>query len=150
MSNTTLNMERIPMTSDTQNTAPERIWLQDAGDYTGAKQATWNSDTGVTWCEDQINDDDTGYVRDDLHTRVVAERDEALNQLDSALHSVDVLERRVAEAFRQGMLRAAEIARAHIYYDSAGTGFSEDEFEAAIRAEVEKVKGLCREQRRTR
>jgi len=75
------------MTSDTQNTAPERIWLQDDGDYTGAKQAAWDSDTGVTWCEDQINEDDTGYIRADLHERLVAKAvaaalEEAINRVN--------------------------------------------------------------------
>jgi hypothetical protein len=42
-------------------TAPDRIWLQDAGDYAAASQ---HGD--VTWCVDQIDDADTGYLRADL------------------------------------------------------------------------------------
>lgn len=42
--------------------APERIWLQDDGDYSKARLAL----SDLTWCEDQINDADTEYRRADL------------------------------------------------------------------------------------
>lgn len=46
--------------------APERIYLQDEGvalpDY-----------DGVTWCVDRINDNDTEYVRKDIHERQLTE-----------------------------------------------------------------------------
>jgi hypothetical protein len=42
--------------------APERIWLQDDGDFKGA-QAAWAE---ITWCESQVKDADTEYVRADL------------------------------------------------------------------------------------
>lgn len=44
------------------NDAPERIWLQDDGDYSKARLAL----SDLTWCEDQINDADTEYRRADL------------------------------------------------------------------------------------
>ena len=39
-------------------TAPERIWLQDNGDFDAASE--------VTWCQHSIDDADTEYVRADL------------------------------------------------------------------------------------
>lgn len=48
--------------------APERIWLQDAGDYDNAAQFE------VTWCDGPQDDADTEYVRADL---VQAALDEA-------------------------------------------------------------------------
>lgn len=45
--------------------APERIWLNDGGDYEAAKEAMMYAE-GVTWCEHQIEDGDTEYVRADL------------------------------------------------------------------------------------
>lgn len=39
-------------------TAPERIWLQDNGDFDAASE--------VTWCQHRIEDNDTEYVRADL------------------------------------------------------------------------------------
>ena len=39
-------------------TAPERIWLQDGGDFDAASE--------VTWCQHSIDDADTEYVRADL------------------------------------------------------------------------------------
>ena len=41
---------------------PERIWLQDCGDSHEGPQLE-----DVTWCADQINDDDTEYIRADVH-----------------------------------------------------------------------------------
>lgn len=46
--------------------APERIWLQDEGDYEGARDAMMGTDTGVTWCDTRVNDSDTEYLRADL------------------------------------------------------------------------------------
>ena len=63
---------------------PERIWT-DGFDYSSKPTDTIGR---------------TEYVRADLAAARIAEleaeRDEAINQLDSARHSVDVLERRVA------------------------------------------------------
>lgn len=39
-------------------TAPERIWLQDGGDFDAASE--------VTWCQHSIDDADTEYIRADL------------------------------------------------------------------------------------
>jgi hypothetical protein len=80
-----------------------------------------------------------------------AERDEALNQLDSAHHSVDVLEKRVeallaerdalraqlATAREDAVRETASVARQHIYYDSAGTGFQEEAFDNAVLALID-------------
>lgn len=43
-------------------TAPERIYLQDAGDYDAVAQFE------VTWCEEPQDDADTEYIRADLAT----------------------------------------------------------------------------------
>ena len=40
--------------------APERIWLQDAGDYDNTAQFE------VTWCAEPQDDADTEYIRADL------------------------------------------------------------------------------------
>lgn len=42
--------------------APERIWLQDAGDYDSAM----SSSDDVTWCVSPVDDRDTEYIRADL------------------------------------------------------------------------------------
>lgn len=39
---------------------PDRIYLQDAGDYEGAAEFE------VTWCSDPQDDGDTEYIRADL------------------------------------------------------------------------------------
>lgn len=54
--------------------APERIYLQDAGDY--SKAAAFE----VTWCVEPQDDGDTGYVRADavaemIRQAVTAERE---------------------------------------------------------------------------
>ena len=53
--------------------APERIWLQDDGDW----QLYDHGDEHVTWCQDKVNDNDTEYVRADL----LAEAVEALEYI---------------------------------------------------------------------
>lgn len=50
------------MTENSKIEAPERIWLQDGGDYTGAADAL----ADLTWCREPINDRDTEYRRADL------------------------------------------------------------------------------------
>ena len=40
--------------------APDRIWLQDAGDYECAAEFE------VTWCSEPQDDGDTEYIRADL------------------------------------------------------------------------------------
>lgn len=58
--------------------APERIWLQDGGDYGQARS------TGeVTWCAAAVDETDTGYVRADLHEQLVQILREALVELQS-------------------------------------------------------------------
>jgi hypothetical protein len=76
--------------------APERIWV-DGQDY---------------WANPTYKDDKTEYVRADMLHEIFlryskaetarikeleAERDEALNQLDSARHTVDVLVKRLTD-----------------------------------------------------
>ena len=56
-----------------QMEAPERIWLQDDGDW----QLYDHGDEHVTWCQDKVNDNDTEYVRADL----LAEAVEALRKM---------------------------------------------------------------------
>jgi hypothetical protein len=50
------------MTSDTKNTAPERIWL----DVEYASE-------GWTWNENDVFSNDVAYLRADIHERLVAE-----------------------------------------------------------------------------
>lgn len=71
--------------------APERIWLQ------------WDAPYGEnSLCEDQINDDDVGYTRDDLHQK--------------ALDRIEALEAEVSKAReegrRAGLEEAAALAKA--------------------------------------
>lgn len=51
--------------------APERIYLQDAGDYEGAAKLE------VTWCVEPQDDDDTAYIRADLVEAIVKRAIEA-------------------------------------------------------------------------
>ena len=64
--------------------APERIWLQDAGDFAGARAALED----VTWCADPVDDDDTGYVRADLHERALALLREAASELRAEVQTL--------------------------------------------------------------
>ena len=66
-------------------TAPERIWA-DAN-------RQWSS---VGWSQSNEFVGDVEYVRADIASTLTAERDEAINQLDSAIHSQIVLEKRTA------------------------------------------------------
>jgi hypothetical protein len=50
----------------TDTTAPERIWLNTAGSYEYAHEATFGTDTGVTWCDMPQDEDDQEYIRADL------------------------------------------------------------------------------------
>jgi uncharacterized small protein (DUF1192 family) len=68
-------------------------------------------------------------VSNDLIERALiettAERDEALNQLDSALHSVDVLEKRVEALLAERDALRAQLAKAHSERDAAIAAMSE-------------------------
>ena len=74
------------------DTAPERIWVHhhhpshNAYDFEG-----W-------WHIDEVANGGIPYIPESITDTLTRERDEALNQLDSALYSVEVLEKRVAEA----------------------------------------------------
>lgn len=57
--------------------APERIWLQDGGDYELAKQAM----SDLTWCSDPIDEADTEYVRADLFSSALARAERAEAEL---------------------------------------------------------------------
>lgn len=70
--------------------APERIWLQDAGDYAAAEKLE------VTWCVNPVDDADTEYIRADIHAaaldreaarvaKVTAQRDELHDQVRDML-----------------------------------------------------------------
>ena len=63
--------------------APDRIWLQDAGDYDRAHE--------VTWCATPIDDDDTGYTRDDLSAarEADARRDGWNAAIEAAANDID-------------------------------------------------------------
>ena len=47
--------------------APDKIWLNDDGDYEGASR--WE----VGWCADPISDNDTEYTRSALIPAMIAE-----------------------------------------------------------------------------
>lgn len=52
--------------------APERIWLTDGGDYDGLRrQQLLTDDNLICWSTLNEDDDDTGYVRADLHDRAL-------------------------------------------------------------------------------
>jgi len=55
----------------------ERIYLQNEQLPVG--------DEGRTWCQDEIDEGDTAYIRLDLHEKLLAERDETLRLQASAL-----------------------------------------------------------------
>lgn len=56
-------------------------------------------------------------------------------RMKATLSETLALDRALREAEARGMERAVSIARDCIYYDSAGIGFEEERFEAAIRAQ---------------
>ena len=70
--------------SMTMTNAPERIWACMGGPMVGMFVSGGNNGG---WPE---------YVREDRVVALTAERDEAINQLDSAIHSQIVLEKRTA------------------------------------------------------
>ena len=86
-----------------QMEAPERIWLQDDGDW----QLHDHGDEHVTRCQDKVNDNDTEYVRADLLAEAVG-----------ALHIIDALDPEEhingcsSDALRGLVLRMGEAARA--------------------------------------
>ena len=48
-------------------TWPQRIWLQQE------ERAPYDEHSEVTWCRDQINEHDVGYVRVDLYNSLKAQ-----------------------------------------------------------------------------
>jgi hypothetical protein len=70
--------------------APERIWLQDAGDYDAARACH-----EVTWCDCAVDALDTEYVRADVHDRVVLLLREALEELRAEAQSLILVEARL-------------------------------------------------------
>jgi hypothetical protein len=67
--------------------APERIWLQDAGDYDAARACH-----EVTWCTSAVDARDTAYVRADVHDRVVLLLREALEELRAEAQALILVE----------------------------------------------------------
>jgi hypothetical protein len=67
--------------------APERIWLQDAGDYDAARACH-----EVTWCDCAVDALDTEYVRADVHDRVVLLLREALEELRAEAQALILVE----------------------------------------------------------
>lgn len=65
---------------------PERIYLQDAGDYDAA------ADFEVTWCVEPQDDKDTEYIRADL-ADPTAIREAALREAAEALWSAQLFGR---------------------------------------------------------
>lgn len=49
----------------------KRIWLQWNPDGDRPANAEYQEWDGITWCQDQINDDDVMYIRADLVARFV-------------------------------------------------------------------------------
>ena len=93
--------------SDTTHEAPKRIWIQTDHIPDQCALDKWHVQPDAN--EASLF---TDYVRADIHAtriekleaklaKVVEERDEALNQLDSARHSIDVLLKR-AKTFCDG------------------------------------------------
>lgn len=70
--------------------APERIWLQDAGDYVAA-----NSIGEVTWCGSPIDWRDTAYVRADIYDQLVLLLREALEELRAEAQALILVEARL-------------------------------------------------------
>ena len=63
--------------------APERIWLQDGGDFDAASE--------MTWCQHSIDEADTEYVRADLAASATQPdpRDEVIARLVEALERLN-------------------------------------------------------------
>jgi hypothetical protein len=83
--------------------APERIWLQDAGDYDAARACH-----EVTWCTSAVDARDTEYVRADVHDRVVLLLREALEELRAEAQAMILvkvnLERRLDDLLKNSPL----------------------------------------------
>ncbi|MFN3575511.1 MAG: hypothetical protein ACK4TJ_00780 [Tabrizicola sp.] len=62
--------------------APERIWLSDGGDYDAQRRQQLLGDEDlILWSDHRQDDDDTAYVRADLHERALSLLREATAEL---------------------------------------------------------------------
>lgn len=66
------------MTRDANTKAPERIWLQDGGEW--SDEAYFAGE--ITWCDSEVNSNDTEYVRADLLTAAEARAEAAEAERD--------------------------------------------------------------------
>ena len=101
--------------------APERIWLQDAGDYAGAR------DHGeVTWCQGPIDPDDTEYLRADLHLAALAARDARIAALEAGLRdAAEALDRAAGELAEFALILSREPTEANRAWRAANdAGFA--------------------------
>jgi hypothetical protein len=146
------------MTSDTQNTAPERIWL----DVEYASE-------GWTWDENDVFPNDVPYLRTDLHERIVAEAvaaalEEAINRVNGCdrvsevqpairalIKDPSILAKRDAQVMREAaeMILSAPLANGEsrlllVGAEARGFGMGISAAEAALlarAAEIEKGEG---------
>ncbi|UXU75526.1 MULTISPECIES: hypothetical protein [unclassified Paracoccus (in: a-proteobacteria)] len=69
--------------------APERIWLTDHGEYDQLRrQELLSDDDLILWSAHRQDDDDTGYVRADIHQRALALLREATQELRAEVESL--------------------------------------------------------------
>ena len=100
-------------------TAPEHIYLQDAGDYDCASQFE------VTWCVEPQDDADTKYIRNDLAAQI---RADALREAAKV----------IGDQYRKAMaLSDRDLTHDGKSYAAAAYGWSEQ----AIIAMIDKPKG---------
>ena len=99
--------------------APELIWLQDDGDYKGAVASL----SELTWCVNQINENDTEYVRADLcdpqYERVTQLVDAAIAENTAANKRVTSRERK---QYIRGRIEALKDLRAALRALEQGEG----------------------------
>ena len=72
----------------TDNTAPERIWLQTGGDYATYHNVSAEDEEQITWCWHKVEDDDQEYVRVDLYEAALADLQAENKELRDALHEI--------------------------------------------------------------
>jgi hypothetical protein len=85
--------------SETMKTAPSHIWLQYPNKDS---MSEWYGE--ITWCEDQQNDDDIGFVRADLFFGSVKKLNELLAAIENlhkqkGRHNTEIAYKRLIETF---------------------------------------------------
>lgn len=89
------------MTTDpTARGAPERIWLQDAGDYSRARAAG----DDLTWCDQPVDEGDSPYILATPEALAASPEVQALIREAEARCRVHGMERTASELHQMAMM----------------------------------------------